>query len=209
MCYIPATRQDSFLTLFTACRRALLFQPRCYTSPDSCHRHCRNAHRHHFRQRHTVVHYTTYCPEGTACSPLTNPTVTNGRCITTNVVSTQCVGQQLAKSNQCAASQFCCFRAPQAVGGAGVIPPRNRLTVEVSLPSDSAASISTNSKGSCRPATNPSANGQCIVADNLASLCKGRQASKSADCAGQEWCCILNQDDSTRLHVSAAGILTN
>ncbi|GAU94352.1 hypothetical protein RvY_06142 [Ramazzottius varieornatus] len=143
-------------------------------------------------------------PEGTACSPLTNPTVTNGRCITTNVVSTQCVGQQLAKSNQCAASQFCCFRAPQAVGGAGAVPAGNRLTVEVSIPSESAASISASSKGSCRPASNPSANGQCIEADNLASLCKGRQASKSADCASQEWCCILNQDDSTRLHVSAA-----
>ena len=142
-------------------------------------------------------------PDGTTCTPLSNPSVTNGRCVQIANLATQCPTQS-ARSNQCSASQFCCFVAPQAVNG-NPGTGANRLTVEVSLPSQSDATVSVNSQGSCRPASNPSANGQCIVAQNLASLCKGHQASKSSDCATTEWCCILDQDAGTRLTVPAAG----
>ncbi|OQV11535.1 hypothetical protein BV898_14191 [Hypsibius exemplaris] len=238
----------------------------------------------------TTAHVSTEAPNGGPCSPLSNPSVTNGQCFNLNALQANCRGIQMAKSNQCAFNQFCCFTSlnagstaayPQssssapvtatnapvtqastapvtatnapvtqasttsapsagtttayngAAGGASNTGNRVAVVVQVSSSSNKACHpqgksssvsgvcIATSSLPSqcvgqsvafgescaaeeaccfseppkrsvCRPrsAANQATTGECMPTSSLSSMCANRAASKSDDCASQDWCCM-------------------
>ncbi|OQV16690.1 hypothetical protein BV898_09201 [Hypsibius exemplaris] len=113
---------------------------------------------------------TTSPSSGTKCSPQTEPTVTNGRCVDTGALSTSCAGQRLSKSSDCQTSQYCCF------DGAYPAP---------------APSGSTPTSGPCTPNTEPSINdGQCVDQSQVVAQCSAKRMSKSANCSSTQFCCF-------------------
>ncbi|XP_055337752.1 uncharacterized protein LOC129587838 [Paramacrobiotus metropolitanus] len=96
------------------------------------------------------------------CSPVTNPAVTNGACLTRNQLTPMCSNKRFAKSQNCPSDQFCCF--------------------------DAAAS--TSSGGQCIPETNPTASGQCIATAQLSAQCASKTFSRSSNCGSNEKCCF-------------------
>lgn len=107
---------------------------------------------------------------GAPCTPNTEPTTIDGKCMETTQLSVQCQNQRISKSVLCGDTQFCCF---------GGLQPTNQETLKIQT------------GNVCIPNSDPTVNsGKCLDPSQLASNCSGNRFSKSVNCGGNQFCCF-------------------
>lgn len=112
--------------------------------------------------------------EFTACSPRTSPQISNGQCISTERITSQCQGKRVSRSDSCAPNQFCCFEDIEAF----------KIT-------DTSEQLADPTSGNCRPNSQPEfKNGLCVDPGQLATRCQAVSFSKSRDCKAVQFCCF-------------------
>ena len=116
------------------------------------------------------------------CTPLTEPSVTNGVCVDSAQLTNKCMFMKASKSPNCAPYQYCCFNGTSYESPTD--PYYESETVTITTESSSRDI-------SCRPTTEPSVtNGVCVTESRISTRCKAQRISKSIDCLPDQYCCF-------------------
>ncbi|GAU92875.1 hypothetical protein RvY_04899 [Ramazzottius varieornatus] len=133
-------------------------------------------------------------PQGSGCSPSSEPRITNGTCVNLDQMASVCRGLRLSKSRNCEERQFCCFGGPLSPPDMVTTTPFTTTSQETTRPPPG---------NPCHPSTSPISTGICVRSHQLTAQCVGQQFSMSPDCATAQFCCF--QRDQTATNTSGYG----
>ena len=158
----------------------------------------------------------TQLKQAEPCSPTSDPSAI-GQCMPISQLAISCQGKQMSKSVNCTnPTDFCCFsRTPTVktpcnpnsnLDSVGFCADQTQLSNQCqNLRFSKSANCSqaghfccfanqlqTSPRNLCRPESEPTSQGICLLPADLASECRrGQRAAKSSDCTTRnQWCCF-------------------